>query len=46
MQRRRRGLWAFRQALEDGVAVPFEASVVGQPVQVLRFDYDGNAGAG
>ena len=35
-------LWAFRQAFEDNVAVPCEASVVGQPVQVLRFDYDGN----
>ena len=35
-------LWAFRQAFEDNVAVPCEASVVGQPVQVLRFNYDGN----
>ena len=35
-------LWAFRQPLEDNVAVSCEASVVGQPVQVLRFDYDGN----
>jgi hypothetical protein len=34
-------LWAFRQAFEDNVAVPCEASVVGQLVQVLRFD-DGN----
>jgi len=35
-------LWAFRQAFEDNVAVPCEASVIGEPVQVLRFDYDGN----
>ena len=35
-------LWAFRQAFEDNVAVPCEASIVGQVVQVLRFDYDGN----
>ncbi len=35
-------LWAFRQAFEINVAVPCEASVVGRPVQVLRFDFDGN----
>lgn len=35
-------LWAFRQAFEDDVAVPCEATVVGTPVQVLKFDYDGN----
>jgi len=35
-------LWAFRQALEDDVAVPCEATVIGEPVQVLKFDYDGN----
>ena len=35
-------LWAFRQALEDGVAMPCEATVIGEPVQVLKFDYDGN----
>ena len=35
-------LWAFRQALEDSVAVPCDAFVIGEPVSVLRFDYDGN----
>lgn len=35
-------LWAFRQAFEDEVAVPCDASVIGEPVQVLRFDFDGN----
>lgn len=35
-------LWAFRQALEDEVAVPCEGTVIGEPVQVLKFDYDGN----
>lgn len=35
-------LWAFRQALEDVIAVPCEATVIGEPVQVLKFDYDGN----
>jgi len=39
-------LWAFRQAFEDDVAVPCEATVIGEPVQVLKFDYDGNERGG
>lgn len=35
-------LWAFRQAFEDDIAVPCEASVIGQPVRIAKFDYDGN----
>jgi hypothetical protein len=35
-------LWAFEQAFENEVAVPCEASVIGEPVQVLKFDFDGN----
>jgi hypothetical protein len=35
-------LWGFRQAFEDEVAVPCEGNVIGEPVQVLKFDYDGN----
>lgn len=35
-------LWAFRQAFEDNVTVPAEGSVVGVPVLVMAFDYDGN----
>ena len=35
-------LWAFRQAFEDDVAVPRDAFVIGEPVLVVRFDYDGN----
>jgi hypothetical protein len=35
-------LWAFRQAFEDEVAAPCEGSVIGEPVQVLKFDFDGN----
>jgi hypothetical protein len=35
-------LWAFRQAFEDNVVLPAEAFVVGEPVTVLRIDYDGN----
>lgn len=33
--------WAFRQAFEDNVALPVEASVAGEPVVVVKFDYDG-----
>ena len=35
-------LWAFRQVIEDEVALPADASVVGEPVTVLEIDYDGN----
>jgi hypothetical protein len=35
-------LWAFRQAFEDDVTVPCDATIIGEPVQVLKFDYDGN----
>jgi hypothetical protein len=35
-------LWAFRQAFENDVALPSDAFVIGQPVSVMEFDYDGN----
>ena len=35
-------LWAFRQAFEDNIPVPCAATVIGEPVQVTKFDYDGN----
>lgn len=35
-------LWAFCNALRDGIAVPCDAFVIGEPVVVLGFDYDGN----
>ena len=35
-------LWAFRQAFADDVAMPCEATVIGQPVRITKFDYDGN----
>ena len=35
-------LWAFRQAFEDDVAVPCDGTVIGEPVAVIGFDYDGN----
>ena len=39
-------LWAFRQAFEDSIAVPCDAFVIGEPVSVRAFDYDGNARRG
>jgi hypothetical protein len=38
--------WALLQALSDNVAVPCLGTVVGEPVQVIRFDYDGNVRRG
>ena len=35
-------LLAFRQAFDEGVSVPCDAFVIGEPVPVVRFDYDGN----
>ncbi len=35
-------LWAFRQVIEDEVAMPTDAFVVGEPVTVKEIDYDGN----
>jgi hypothetical protein len=35
-------LWAFRQVMEDEVAMPADAFVVGEPVTVKEIDYDGN----
>ncbi len=35
-------LWAFRQAIEDAVTLPAAGFVIGEPVSVLRIDYDGN----
>ncbi len=34
--------WAFRQALEDNVAVPADAFVIGEPVTLVEFAFDGN----
>ncbi len=35
-------LWAFRQAFENEVDVPCDAELLGEPVEVLKFDFDGN----
>jgi hypothetical protein len=39
-------LWAFRQAFEDNIDLPCEATVAGEPVRVIKFDYDGNVRRG
>src|SRR5438552_9455359 len=38
--------WAFRQAFEDNIVVPVDAFVIGEPVSVIAFEYDGNARRG
>ena len=35
-------LWAFRQAFEDNIHLPCDGFVMGDPVAVIAFDYDGN----
>ena len=35
-------LWAFRQAIEDEVDLPADAFVIGEPVSVIKIDYEGN----
>ncbi len=35
-------LWAFLQAFEDNLTVPCDGFVIGEPVSVIAFDYDGN----
>jgi hypothetical protein len=35
-------LWAFRQAFEENVTTPLNGFVIGEPVSVIEFDYDGN----
>jgi len=35
-------LRAFHQALEDGVDLPCDAFIIGEPVSVVSFNYDGN----
>jgi len=40
--RRALRLWAFRQAFEDNIALPSKGFVMGAPVSVIAFDFDGN----
>ena len=35
-------LWALREVFEDNLELPADAFVIGEPVSVLEFDYDGN----
>ena len=39
-------LWAIRQAFEDDVKVPTDAFVIGEPVELVAIDYDGNTRRG
>jgi tetratricopeptide (TPR) repeat protein len=39
-------LRAFRRALEENVALPADAFVIGEPVSLIRFGYDGNTRGG
>ena len=39
-------LRAFRRVLEEHVALPADAFVVGEPVSLIRFSYDGNTRRG
>jgi len=34
--------WAFCQAFEDKVVLPCDGFVIGEPITVVEFDYDGN----
>ena len=35
-------LWALRQAFEDDLELPGDAFVIGEPVSIVAFDFDGN----
>ena len=35
-------LWALRQVFEDNLELPADAFVIGEPVSVVEFDFDGN----
>jgi hypothetical protein len=35
-------LWALRQAFEDEVTLPCDGFVIGEPISVVTFNYDGN----
>ena len=39
-------LWALRQAFENDVTVPADVFVIGEPVEVIAIDYDGNSRLG
>jgi hypothetical protein len=35
-------IWAFHCAFEDSFELPCDAFVIGEPISVIEFDYDGN----
>jgi hypothetical protein len=35
-------LWAFLQVFEDEISLPADGFVIGEPVSVVKIDYDGN----
>ncbi len=35
-------IWALREAFEDNIALPGQGFVMGAPVSVIAFDFDGN----
>jgi len=39
-------LWAFHQVFADEVRLPADAFVIGEPVSVVKIDYDGNTRLG
>ncbi len=39
-------LWAFRQVIENEIALPADAFIIGEPVSVIEIDYDGNVRRG
>lgn len=39
-------LWAFRQVIEDEVALPADGFVIGEPVSIVEIDYGGNTRRG
>ncbi len=39
-------LWSFRQVLEDELELPADAFVIGLPVTLVEFLYDGNEQVG
>jgi hypothetical protein len=36
------GFWSFRQAFEDQVMLPLDATLVGVPISVTAIDFDGD----
>lgn len=35
-------LWALREGIEEGLALPMDVHVVGEPLSLIAIDYDGN----